>query len=179
MKYFSPWWIILSQKKTPEFTTQETLSICLWKLNSKKGAMKGMTIQLSPLYYCLKTKTMWFFSPDTQISNTSTDLGDFLVRSYAKQIRERNATTGNYSTTFKPSSNNHSKVSKLTLSLCLLQLLFRISHWDSQVEIATQICPRVGLHLQWSEIIISENCQHWERVVDLTVILFKVKICKR
>jgi len=67
-------------------------------------------------------------SPDTQISNTSTDLGDFLVRSYAKQIRERNATTGNYSTTFKPSSNNHSKVSKLTLSLCLMQLLFRISH---------------------------------------------------
>jgi len=34
-------------------------------------------------------------SPDTQISNTSTDLGDFLVRSYAKQIRERNATTAN------------------------------------------------------------------------------------
>merc|ERR1711976_636691 len=32
-------------------------------------------------------------SPCSTTSNTSTDLGDFLVRSYAKQIKERNATT--------------------------------------------------------------------------------------
>ena len=48
----------------------------------------------------LKTKRNQFFSPDSQMSNSSTDLGDFLVRSYAKQIRERNATTGNLLQTF-------------------------------------------------------------------------------
>ena len=36
----------------------------------------------------------YWYSPDSQASNTSADLGDFLVRSYAKQIKERNATTG-------------------------------------------------------------------------------------
>ena len=32
-------------------------------------------------------------SPD---SNTSTDLGEFLVKSYAKQIKERNSSTGEF-----------------------------------------------------------------------------------
>merc|ERR1711936_212792 len=34
-------------------------------------------------------------SPDSLSSNTSTDLGDFLVKSYAKQIKERNSSTAN------------------------------------------------------------------------------------
>ena len=97
MNYFSPWWITLSQRKILESITPGNLSICLLKLSSsRKEAMKGMEMKIQFSNVCCpKTETKQFFSPESQMSNSSTDLGDFLVRSYAKQIRERNATTGN------------------------------------------------------------------------------------
>ena len=42
------------------------------------------------------SKIMSDLSPDSLSSNTSTDLGDFLVKSYAKQIKERNSSTGEF-----------------------------------------------------------------------------------
>ena len=42
------------------------------------------------------SKIFFHLSPDTQSSNTNTDLGDFLVKSYAKQIKERNSSTGEF-----------------------------------------------------------------------------------
>jgi len=68
-------------------------------------------------------------SPESQMSNSSTDLGDFLVRSYAKQIRERNATTGNIFKNYQQQKNPTSNLlSNKTISLYFLQLQFRISH---------------------------------------------------
>jgi len=59
-------------------------------------------------------------SPDSQASNTSADLGDFLVRSYAKQIKERNATTAavqNLSLRFSSRNQNSELNSRFTSTM--------------------------------------------------------------
>ena len=60
-------------------------------------------VLLSFFHFCKKdnqiifekhfSKIIFDISPD---SNTSTELGDFLVKSYAKQIKERNSSTGEF-----------------------------------------------------------------------------------
>jgi len=74
-------------------------------------------------------------SPESQMSNSSTDLGDFLVRSYAKQIRERNATTANVHYYLLHGSRSSTDFSKDNMLGQHAPADFRRSYWLRELTV--------------------------------------------
>ena len=112
-EFSSPWWTMLSQRKTPEFIIIEDLSTCQLMSSFSRETLRGWCSCCLFVHKTSLKSKIWLFaqhfslslslflskifsyrSPDSQSSNTNTDLGEFLVKSYAKQIKERNASTG-------------------------------------------------------------------------------------
>merc|ERR1712002_364464 len=72
-------------------------------------------------------------SPESQTTNT--DLGDFLVKSYAKQIRERNATTANVHYYLLHGSKSSTDFSKDNMLGQHAPADYRRSHWLRELTI--------------------------------------------